>query len=120
MARREPNVEIVRAATIPTTAGIVATIPTTVEKMRITDAFIISSAALPGLVSVWLLPASGGTTANLEASLRFKRMGVFQTLNIDEIIGQFIEGGGTIRAESDLLNSFAITVSGTSYPLGYA
>ena len=119
MAKAEPNFPIARAVVVPTTAGIVATIPTTVDRILVTASIVINYGFESSTFNIWLLPATGGTTANEEASLLFKRVGAFETLELDEIIGQHIEGGGTIRAESSVVNALSFTANGTTFPLGY-
>jgi hypothetical protein len=99
--------------------GITATISSDIESMRVTDAKVVNYSFVPAFFSVWIVPVTDTSTANEKASLRFKRVGAFETLLLDEIIGQYIEGGGTIRTESDTATTLAFTASGTSYPLGY-
>lgn len=119
MARRQPNVELVKSFVVPTSVGIAATVSDTVESFRITDAKVVNYGFVPAQFSVWITSVSDTSTAVEKASLGGKRIGSKETLGISEIVGQFIEGGGSIRVESDTATILAFTASGTSYPLGY-
>jgi len=119
MARRQPNIELVKSFVVPISVGIAATVSAQIESFRITDAKVINYGFDPATFSVWITSVSDTSTAFEKASLLGKRIGSFETLGISEIVGQFIEAGGSIRVESNTASILAFTASGTSYPLGY-
>lgn len=102
---------------MPTSAGILATISSDFDRMRIDHGFVLNAGFLPQTFWVWVIP-SGGTTATSEASIIANSIGAFGNMALEEIYGMHVEGGGTIRGLASNVNALYLTASGTGYPLG--
>lgn len=116
MSKVKENVMFLNSESIPSTLTTLYTVPSDIDRIRIDYCRIMNSTAVPKSIQILFVPVGGGSGTG-DSTVFGQRIGASESLLITEAIGEWIDGGGEIRADSNAVGT-TLTVNGTTWDIG--
>lgn len=85
---------------VPTSTGALATIPTTVDRVQLSEALIVNTGTVTRTVDIYVLQ-SGGSVGVSTRVVSQKQISADESYLLLELIGMSIESGGSIQGTVD-------------------
>lgn len=116
MSKVKENVMFLNSAGILAALSILYTVPADLDRVRIDYCRVMNATGLLKTVQLIFVPA-GGSAGSSDSTVLAQRIGAFESLLITEAVGEWLDGGGTIRAEGSAAGT-NLTVNGTTWDIG--
>ena len=106
---------IANGVTVPTTtAGVIASISSSISRFQIGQASIVNSGSVIRTVSIYILQSSESVSDNFKSVVDLN-LASGESYLLYEIIGMSINAGGTIQAVVDAGTDVAMFINGTEF-----
>ena len=107
-------VPIIQGVDVPSAIGNIYLAPASVVRTRI-DAISFTNYSVGTADLTVQLLESGGSTGNTKLLIQTKTLAAGETFTPASVIGQSVESGGSIAALTSVINSIAVTATGTEF-----
>jgi uncharacterized protein YacL len=110
----KPDVKLVNGFDLPTSTGAAYTVPSSLNRVAVTQAIIVNHTAGAITVNLYVL-MNGQSVANNYKVLDTHVVAANSEEVVTGLLGNVIDAGGSIQGDASSATSVSITVSGVQY-----